>query len=361
MSEFRTRSRWRRRLPASAALAAGTAVLLMVSPAAAVVPQATAPSAPTETPADLGRLADEAVNVVEVLLADNAELDALVATGVDLDHHVDHTDDGIVVHAVVTGNEVATLTQAGFTFGEVLHTPADAEARIDEREATIAAHLADNQEFAAAATFSAQSTVSDVKIIRADYYTSGENQVLSVEAKWAQGQTATNALTVERDSGPGTEIGSGGTQNITRFVDAGVYMYHRGAATVTSRPDYVRITSPTGDVAVAKVNEWLPIPDTNPEGPGYQKDFVGSYLTPTELYDRIKALAAQYPNISEIVELPYKTNGYRRKAQAVLGTANASRVGVDSLAWGHEGGNNVSVELANPGVADAPLTVTVTG
>ncbi len=359
MSEFRTRSRWRRRLPASAALAAGTAVLLMVSPAVAVVPQAAAPT--TETPSDLGRLADEAVNVVEVLLADNAELDALVATGVDLDHHVDHTEDGIVVHAVVTGNEVATLTQAGFTFGEVLHTPADAEARIDEREATIAAHLAENQEFAAAATFSAQSTISDVKIIRADYYTSGTSQVLSVEAKWAQGQTATNALTVERDSGPGTEIGSGGTQNITRFVDAGVYMYHRGAANVTSRPDYVRITSPTGDVAVAKVNEWLPIPDTNPEGPGYQKDFVGSYLTPTELYDRIKALAAQYPKISEIVELPYKTNGYRRKAQAVLGTANASRVGVDSLAWGHEGGNDVSVELANPGAANSPLSVTVTG
>ncbi|RIV41508.1 M14 family metallopeptidase [Micromonospora radicis] len=359
MPEILTRNRWRHRLPVSVALATGTAMMLLVSPAAAVVPKAAAPT--TEIPADLGRLADEAPNVVEVVLADSAELDALVATGVDLDHHVDHTDDGIVVHAVVTGNEVATLAAAGFTFGEVLHTPADAQARVAEREATIAEHLADNREFAAAATFSAQSAVSDVKIIRADYYTSGENQVLSVEAKWAQGQTVTSALTVERDSGPGTEIGSGGTQNITRFVDGGVYLYHRGAAQVTTRPDYVRITSPTGDVAVAKVQEWLPISGDAPEGPGYQKDFVNSYLTPTELYDRIKALAAQYPKISEIVELPYQTNGYRRKAQAVLGSANASRVGVDSLAWGHEGGNDISVELVNPGAADAPLTVTVTG
>ncbi|GIJ79572.1 Chitobiase/beta-hexosaminidase C-terminal domain-containing protein [Micromonospora phaseoli] len=345
-------------MPASTALAVATAVLLLVSPAAAIVPRAAAPSA---APADLGRLADEDASVVEVVLTGTAELDALVATGVDLDHHVSHTEDGIVVHAVVTGNEVATLTRAGFTFGRVLHTAADAADRVAEREATIAAHFAENQEFAAAATVSARTTVSDVRIIRADYYTSGETQVLSVEAKWAQGQTDSAPLTVERDSGPGTEIGSGGTQSISRFVDAGAYLYHRGAAQVTSRPAYVRITSPTGDTAVAKVNEWLPIPDKDPEGPGYMKDFVASYLTPTELYDRIKALAVQYPKLAEIVELPYQTNGYRRQAQAVLGTANASRIAVDSVAWGHQGGNDISVELADPGVADAPLAVTVTG
>ncbi|WP_223256402.1 M14 family metallopeptidase [Micromonospora endophytica] len=347
----------------SAAVATGTAVLLLTGPpAVAVVPQAAAPEPASAfiTP-DLGRLADEQANVIEVLLADTDELDALVATGVDLDHHVDRTEDGIVVHAVVTGNEVATLTAAGFTFGKVLHTPADSAARIAEREATIAAHLAENQEFSAGAGKAARSVASDVKIIRADYYTNGTTQVLSVEAKWAQGQTATTALTVQRDSGPGTEIGSGGTQNITRFVDGGAYMYHRGAATVTSKPEYVQITSPTGGVAVAEVKEWLPIEGDSPEGPGYQKDFVTSYLTPTELYARIKTLAEQYPSLSEIVELPYKTNGYRRKAQAVLGTANASRVGVDSLAWGHEGGNNLAVELANPGAAASPLTVAVTG
>ena len=44
-------------------------------------------------------------------------------------------------------------------------------------------------------------------------------------------------------------------QTISRFVDAGVYLYHRGAAAVTARPNYIQITSPTGDVAVAKVVE----------------------------------------------------------------------------------------------------------
>ncbi|MDI5944129.1 zinc carboxypeptidase, partial [Micromonospora sp. DH15] len=123
--------------------------------------------------------------------------------------------------------------------------------RISERDATIAAHQAENRAYTA--TLERSAAASDVKIIRADYYTSGTNQVLSVEAKWAQGQTSTSTLTVARDNGPGTEIGSGGTQNISRFVDAGVYLYHRGAAAVTARPERIQITSPTGDVAVAEV------------------------------------------------------------------------------------------------------------
>ncbi|MCO1597087.1 M14 family metallopeptidase [Micromonospora sp. RHAY321] len=347
-------ARWRRRLPVPAALAAAMAVVLLISPASATAPDAGAP-------ADSGPVAGESANVVEVLLADTAELDALVATGVDLDHHVERVENGVVAHAVITPSEAARLTAAGFTLGDVLHRPEDARARVEERESTIAAHLAENREFATAAADPTAPDVSDIKIIRADYYTSGTSQVLSVEAKWAQGQTASNTLTVERDSGPGTAIGSGGTQTISRFVDAGVYLYHRGASAVTSRPDRIRITSPTGDVAEVKVQEWLPTPETSPEGPGYQKDFVTSYLTPTELYARIHQLAAEFPNLAEIVELPYKTNGYRRHAQAVLGSANASRVAVDSLAWGHQGGNDISVELVNPGAGNAALAVTVSG
>ncbi|MFD0787041.1 zinc carboxypeptidase, partial [Micromonospora azadirachtae] len=311
--------------------------------------------------AEADPIAGQQASVVEVLLDGTAELDALVATGVDLDHGVERTENGVVARAVITPSEADRLTAAGFTLGDVLYRPEDARARVAEREATIAEHRSENREFAAATAGRTASDVSDIKIIRADYYTSGTSQVLSVEAKWAQGQTATNTLTVERDSGPGTAIGSGGTQTISRFVDAGVYLYHRGAATVTSRPEYVRITSPTGDVAVAKVSEWLPTPGTDPEGPGYEKDFVTSYLTPTELYSRIHQLAAEFPDLAEVVELPYKTNGYRRHAQAVLGTANASRVAVDSLAWGHEGGNDISVELVDPGAGNAALGVTVTG
>ncbi|MGW4928371.1 M14 family metallopeptidase [Agromyces sp. NPDC004153] len=315
-------------------------------------------AAGSEPPPELTRDADEEVSVVEVNLADHTELDRLVDTGVDLDHAAHLNADGtITAHAVISDGEADALRARGFSVGGTLHDEDDTEAVLAERDATIAAAVAENEEFAAAAAADA----ADVKIIRADYYTQFGVGYLSVEAKWADGQTNAAQLTVQRDSGPGTELGSGGTQNISRFVDAGVYLYHRGASTVTTRPDTISITSPTGDVATAKVNDWLPIEGDTTWGPNYQTDFITSYLTPTELYDRVKALAAEFPEISEIVELPNQTNGYRRHAQAVLGTANASRVAIDSTAWGHEGGNDVTVALTSPGTANASLSVSVTG
>jgi len=312
------RTRLRRLMPATLLI-----TLAAVSLAAAA-PQDTGP------PADLGRTAGEAASVVEVRLADRDELDRLVATGVDLDHQVAVTDAGVEVHAVVTPSEVESLRALGFQVGDVVFTAADSERALAEREATIAAHVAANEAFAAAAYDETNPDVSDVRIVRADYYTSFGNQVLSVEAKWAQGQTSSQQLVVERDSGPGTAMGSGGTQNISRFVDAGVYLYHRGASSVSTRPEYVRITSPTGDVAVAKVEDWLSVEGEDPfKGDGYLEDFVTSYLTPTELYERIHQLASEFPALAEVVELPQRTNGYRRKAQALLDPP-ANRVRVDS-------------------------------
>jgi hypothetical protein len=445
--------------------------------------------------AHLGHVAGEETSVVEVLLTGTDELDRLVGTGVDLDHDVTRAEDRIVARAVITPSEAAALRARGFVLGDVVFGPTDSAARIAEREATIAEHVAEIEAFADEAT---NPDVSDVRIVRADYYTQFGQGVLSVEAKWAQGQTSSQQLTVERDSGPGTPFGSGGTQNISRFVDAGVYLYHRGASTVATRPDRIRITSPTGDVAIAKVNDWLPLPGQDPDEGPYLTDFVTSYLTPTELYERIHQLAAEFPDLAEIVELPHKTNGYRRKAQALLdppsnrlvvdppsaaageyvfasanygpgvpsaglagsfavvnaggalpsegcgplvgfpagaialvdrgtcpfvektqnaqaagaiavvlvnnvpgaptspggsgtfsiptvmisldagtllkqslpasGTlipgipvSNAARVGVDSVAWGHEGGNDITIEVVDPGAANRPLTVAVAG
>ena len=282
------------------------------------------------TGVDLGRTADEASSVVEIRVPSRDELDRLVGTGVDLEHGANVTESGIEVRAVVTPNEIETLRSLGFAVGETLSTSEDMAAAVAEREATIEARLAENEAFAAAAYDETNPDVSDVKIVRADYYTSFGNGVLSVEAKWAQGQTSSQQLVVERDSGPGTPMGSGGTQNISRFVDAGVYLYHRGASALATRPEYIRITSPTGDVAVAKVSDWLPVEGDDPfKGDGYEQDFVASYLTPTELYDRIQQLASAFPALAEVVELPYRTNGYRRKAQALLDPPG-NRVVVDS-------------------------------
>jgi hypothetical protein len=312
----------------------------------------------TTAPGDLGRIAGEPASVVEVILRDADELDRLVATGVDLDHWVERSGDAIRVRAVVTPSEAATLLAKGFQLGRVAVGPGESADRLEERDATLSTQVAENEAFAAMV---AAGEASDVRILRADYYTSAEGAFLSVEAKWAEGGTSASPLTVERDSGPGTDFGTGGSQEISRFVDADVYLYHRGAAPVSPRPSRVRIVSPTGGVAEATVSDWLPLPGDPPADGAYLTDFVTRYLTPAELYERIQHLATDYPALAEVVELPYRSNGYRRRAQALLGTANPSRVGVDSQAWGHEGGNNITIAVLNPGVASSPLTVSVTG
>ena len=59
--------------------------------------------------------------------------------------------------------------------------------------------------------------------------------------------------------------------------------------------------------------------------------------------------------------MPNKTNGYQRKAQATIGGTGQSAVVVSTAAWGHEGGNEVTVEFVNRTGNNLPLTVQVTG
>ena len=61
------------------------------------------------------------------------------------------------------------------------------------------------------------------------------------------------------------------------------------------------------------------------------------------------------------MKLPHQTNGYQRKAHGALrrqhgGHAAATVVNVESLAWGHEGGNNLTFEILDTGEADQSLS-----
>ena len=53
--------------------------------------------------------------------------------------------------------------------------------------------------------------------------------------------------------------------------------------------------------------------------------------------------------------MPNKTNGYQRKAQATIGGTGQSAVVVSTAAWGHEGGNEVTVEFAAQTGNNLPL------
>ncbi len=44
-------------------------------------------------------------------------------------------------------------------------------------------------------------------------------------------------------------------------------------------------------------------------------------MDPTEIYQRFEQLAAEFGGpggIAELIDLPYKTNGYQRKSQAIM-------------------------------------------
>ena len=173
---------------------------------------------------------------------------------------------------------------------------------------------------------------------------------------------AQTVLTATWDSGRKTALVSGGTATMSRFTDAGQYMYHRfnSPLTVAETPTKVTITSSHGTSITVPGTKWLGDKRKAPNK-HYVSDFIDHYMDPTELTGRITSLARQFPKISEIVDLPNKTNGYRRAAQAQFGTAAASTFYVSSKAFGSEGGNDLSVALVKPDVASSPLSVKVTG
>jgi Zinc carboxypeptidase/Chitobiase/beta-hexosaminidase C-terminal domain len=295
--------------------------------------------------------------VVEVVVPNRDELDRLLATGVDVTEHLTPGPDGVVVQAVVTSAEAARLSNSGFQVGDTLQTEAQTDAILRQRERKIERLERAEQRTAALAT--AQQQTDEVRIARADYFTSLGEQFLSVEAKSSDLEAAT--LTVSWDSGPGTPIGSGGTAELDPFVDADVYLYHREQIEIDERPTMVEVTSSSGGSATAEVEEWLP-PDDDPDPEPYFKDFVDRYMDPTELHQRIVQLSQEFPRISEIIELPNRTNGYRRHAQAIVGSidtdaAEASAVVVTSRAWGHEGGNDLSIQVSDPDEAGEELEV----
>jgi Zinc carboxypeptidase len=166
--------------------------------------------------------------------------------------------------------------------------------------------------------------------------------------------------------------------NIDPDTTPDTYIEHRilirigDIGTGPAAPTRIRIGSSTGATLEGAVTVWLGggLP---PHAPGYMSDFTTRYMDPTEVKARFEALAAEFPNIAQIVPLPYETNGYQRKAQATMAgttppgsspagaTAQSQAVILTSRAWGHEGGNEITAEFLNPGVASSALSVGVIG
>ncbi|GAB3134413.1 M14 family metallopeptidase [Microbispora hainanensis] len=332
----------------AAALALPLAITLNALPALAD------PSPDPVPPDRASSTAQNGVALMRIVVADQSGVDKLLAMGVDLAEYSKPVDGGIEVHAVLSPEEARSLRDQGFDVRDAISDQSDYAANLAERRQALAAASADAAE------------TDTLTPLRAEWFTSLDNQrFLSVEVK-TSATDAQTVLTATWDSGPGTAPDSGGSTTMSRFTDAGQYMYHRfnSPLPITETPTQVTITSSRGGSVTVPVTKWLGEPRKAP-GKHYVQDFVDHYMDPTEVTGRIVALSKQFPNISEIIDLPYKTNGYRRQAQAQFGTGSgnalASTFYVTSKAYGSEGGNDVSVALASPGTASAPLSVAVNG
>ncbi|MEU8404677.1 M14 family zinc carboxypeptidase [Micromonospora sp. NPDC048842] len=294
----------------------------------------------------------ESVRLVHIRLTGADMLDKVAAAGFDLEHGLRRVPNGIEGEAVVTAEQVTELTAMGV---EVLGADAGF-VWSDEADGGLG--------IGAASARAAQPANHDatVRVVRADWFTTKGQGFLYVEARTTEGQQEDPivGMQVENDSGKGTPFGFART--MSRFVDSGQYMFHRNLFKLDVRPSKIKLTSSTGGVATGVVSNWLEdAPPPLTENPSYKSDFVDGYRHPQQLYSRAKEIARQYPDIAEIVYLPNQTNGYQRKAQAQIGGAGQAAVVVSSAAWGHQGGNDVTVDFVDRADPGLPLAVEVTG
>jgi hypothetical protein len=300
------------------------------------------------------------------------------------EHYLRRNGDGTVT-ATVFGykDELNALERAGYDLGATLEGPGTWREHVQQylqdvrqEKRADAAALGD--------TVGTQSHEEEVVILRVDYFENYAGRFLSVEAKTRLGGAAPTGstyvgpeLSLSYNRGGNTPISSTPrvmSTNIDPDTTPDTYIEHRelvriGDAGTTDppRPSRIRVGSSTGEFAEAAVETWLGggLP---PMKEGFVRDFTTRYMDPTEVYAAFEQLADEYPNLTELITLPYKTNGYQRRAQATMAGATGSgntpptaqqagAVVLTSRAWGHEGGNDIAAEFRNPGVPSSPLTV----
>ena len=338
---------------------------------------------------------------IQFKLPNRAAIAEFESLGLNMDHAIhDTADGGALVSAWVSDAQLAMLEMRGY---EPVATIADKNA-IDriraERDKTIKDLRAAERALDAAGRRSQSAAPGTVRAQRADYYENNVGRFLSIEGYTTEAQITCSGnncdytgppLVAEYYDAAGNRLGGG---TMEEFIDPGVfpdyYQYHFFVFRVGNRgdggalPASIKIAAPNGDSDTMDVREWI-AQDPPAPGPGFLSGFLTHYNDSQEAYQKMRDLAAEFPNIAQVYELPEKTRGYQRKAQTMLGynatapyvtfdannrpvagaapsTANQPRtVVLTTKAYGHEGGNNLTAQLLDPGAPDSPLSVTVTG
>ena len=272
------------------------------------------------------------------------------------DHYLRQNANGTVTVTVFgTAEELAEFAAAGFDLGTTIEGPETWRDRLADRQADVKAE-AKADAAALGETIGTTSHEDEIVVLRVDYFENYAGRFLSVEAKdrlggaTPTGSTYTGpALSLSWNTGEGTPISSTPrvmNVNIDPDTTPDTYIEHRelvriGDAGTSSppRPTMIRIGSETGASIEAPVQVWLGggLP---PMKKKFMSDFTTRYMDPTEVYARFDELAAEFPNLAEMITLPNKTNGYQRRAQALMaGLTSPTATGNLGTTTGDAGGH----------------------
>jgi zinc carboxypeptidase/chitobiase/beta-hexosaminidase-like protein len=299
--------------------------------------------------------------LVQVYVPNQAAVDRVVANYDAVEYRSVQKDGSILMLVFATADEKAALKAKGYRIGRVIEDSNTGAQRMKERQ-----EMMDQDALARTVARNGRTGTSfrgtsiaplpdpgDTVIQRAVTFTDavGPNtgrttaRFLYVEAfnKSTHRVAGTNATF----TGPSLALSFAGPDgvystpvNMGRFIDdQGVtpqeYMYHRqlvrltgSYANLSANDIQIRVaTAATAGGAAASVetfpvSEWLG-QGLPPHVAGFRTEFFTHYQDPTETRANLDALAAQYPELMSVVNMPELTSGYQRKAMATMNGTTA--------------------------------------
>src|SRR3954454_6067226 len=292
--------------------------------------------------------------LVQVYVPDQDAVDSVVNGYDAAEYKSPQADGSILLNVFVTAQEKAALKAKGYKIGNVIEDSNTGAQRMSERQEVIdqealAADIAENG-LKKSTKFQGQSVVpgqGDTVIQRAVVFTDAVGtpasrttaRFLYVEAY--NKSTKRNAGSNTAFTGPSLALSYAGPDgvyatptNMGRFIDTDPtpdeYMYHRQLVRLTGsyanlKANEISIrlaTAATAGGAEAStetfpVTEWLG-KDLPPHVAGFKTEFFTHYQDPTETRADLDALAAKYPELVDVINMPEKTSGYQRKSQAIM-------------------------------------------
>jgi hypothetical protein len=292
--------------------------------------------------------------LVEVNVPSQADVDALVVK-YDAAEYKRVEDDGtITLNLFVTDEEKATLKSKGYTIGATIEDTNTGATRMEQRQDVIdaealAGDLSENGVPKGGAKLQGKSVVptpGDTVIQRANTFTDvvgPSGGTVSARFLYVEAFNKSTRVVGSSTIGPAMTVSYAGADGVYSapttvgsFTDPDptprVYMYHRQLIrlpSLTTDVKTIRIATAattggaSASVETFAVTEWLG-KDLPPHVAGFKNTpFFTKYMDPTENRANLDALAASYPEIVSVVNMPEKSSGYQRKSQAMMNGTTA--------------------------------------